>query len=341
MEKARLIKYLKLAIKIGVTAAIAYLIYRKRDKLGVVFELLGEAHIGWLLLALLSFLFSKFISTFRLQQFLRARGVRLTHGYNIRLYLLGMYYNLFLPGSIGGDGYKMLVLSRKFEVKKRNLVWAFLLDRISGVVSLVALLLLMVLFVPYPEYLPIAEDWLSWFSAALYASIPLVFLGHFLGTWLFFRRYSKIFLSTSALSMVVQVFQIVAAFCILQALSGSTKLLEYGILFQLSSIAAVLPITLGGMGAREAVFTIGAEWLGTDPGKSLLIGSLFYVITVLSSLMGIYFSYRPDKLESPKDQFPGDQPKEVPLEAYRKEARQQAETPSPHDQGMHPSPSDS
>ena len=62
--------------------------------------ILRESRIGLLLLAILVFAASKLIAAFRLNLFFRSIGIRLSEGQNIRLYLLGMYYNLFLPGGI-------------------------------------------------------------------------------------------------------------------------------------------------------------------------------------------------------------------------------------------------
>ncbi len=39
-----------------------------------------------------------------------------------------MFYNLFLPGGIGGDAYKGYVLKKKYEVKTKSVVSILVLD---------------------------------------------------------------------------------------------------------------------------------------------------------------------------------------------------------------------
>ena len=48
-----------------------------------------------------------------------------------------MFYNLFLPGGIGGDAYKGFVIQRKFKVKTKKVVGALLLDRLSGMLLII------------------------------------------------------------------------------------------------------------------------------------------------------------------------------------------------------------
>ena len=71
-----------------------------------------SANFWWLILALVAFLASKFLSAFRLNFFFRALGLKLNDWFNLKLYLLGMLYNQFLPGGIGGDGYKVYLLNK-------------------------------------------------------------------------------------------------------------------------------------------------------------------------------------------------------------------------------------
>ena len=48
-----------------------------------------------------------------------------------------MYYNLFLPGGIGGDAYKVILMNKRWpQGGLRLLSAAVLLDRISGVAGL-------------------------------------------------------------------------------------------------------------------------------------------------------------------------------------------------------------
>ena len=47
-----------------------------------------------------------------------------------------MFYNLFLPGAISGDAYKVVLLTRKYDVSYKKITAAVLLDRFSGLLAL-------------------------------------------------------------------------------------------------------------------------------------------------------------------------------------------------------------
>src|SRR5260221_4773736 len=109
--ESRTSKLLKLLLKILVTAVCRWYVSRKID-----FQKAGAAlaHANWFYLfpALIAFAISKWISAIRLNIYFRNINIRFSEWKNVRLYWLGMFYNLFLPGSISGDAYKVILLRR-------------------------------------------------------------------------------------------------------------------------------------------------------------------------------------------------------------------------------------
>lgn len=286
-------RWAKLALKLTVTAIILVVVFRNFANLEEVWKLLLASNKLWLLGALLLFFLSKWLGAFRLNYFFRAAGVQLSERTNWKLYMLGMYYNLFLPGGVGGDGYKVLWLNRKGLGRKRDLVWPLLLDRISGLAALGALTVGILLVVPYRQYVPLPNAVWLWAEAALWAAVPVLYLIYFGVQHKLWPKYSTVFIPTGLYSIGVQVAQALAAVCILASMGQTTQLPEYLVLFYLSSIASVVPLTIGGLGSRELVFTLGAQWMGLDPHRAVVVGLVFYIITAIVSLAGIYYSYKP------------------------------------------------
>jgi uncharacterized membrane protein YbhN (UPF0104 family) len=286
-------RWAKLGLKLAVTAVILIVVARNFADLGEVWTLLLASHKGWVAAALAFLVASKVLSSFRLNQFLRATGIALTEGANWRLYMRGMYYNLFLPGGVGGDGYKMVWLNRNGHGRKRDMVWPLLLDRINGLAALGALALALFLYIPYQQYVPLPAGLWPWASAALWASIPVLYLAYFGVQHKLRPAYSRIFVSTSLYSLGVQALQAVSAVCILASLGVQDHYAEYLVLFYASSIAFVVPITVGGLGSRELVFSVGAHWMGLDPDRAVVVGLVFYIISAIFSLSGVYYAYRP------------------------------------------------
>src|SRR5437773_11838581 len=79
---------------------------------------------------------SKLFSAFRLNIYLRNIRIELPEWENIKLYWLGLFYNLFLPGSISGDAYKVIRLTKQFGIPYKKTTSAVLLDRVTGLLGL-------------------------------------------------------------------------------------------------------------------------------------------------------------------------------------------------------------
>ena len=258
-----------------------YIVFTQIDLRAIV-RTIQKANWIWLFFALLFFIFSKGIAAFRLNQLLRKAGVFISEQYNLKLYHLGMYYNLFLPGGIGGDGYKVYLLNKQFDVSVKSLVWVMLLDRLFGVLALSLLLVLLIYFLPVPQ----VWLYLTWLC------IPLAIVFSYFLLRRFFPAYIEAYDTALLLSFGVQLVQVMAVLCIMQSLGVVDLHVRYIWLFLLSSIAAALPFTIGGAGARELTFLYGAKYLALDPSVSVALSLVFYCITAVVSLAGGYFSWR-------------------------------------------------
>jgi len=110
-------KLLKTAVQILVTVIALSLVLQKTD-IGEIGRIIQGANIWYLLASLLFSNISKVFNAVRLSRFFKAVGLELSWVYNLKLYYLGMFYNLFLPGGIGGDGYKIFVLKKTMKSKQ-------------------------------------------------------------------------------------------------------------------------------------------------------------------------------------------------------------------------------
>lgn len=281
-------KWLKGLLKVSVSAACLWYVSRKID-LPAAGKALRSADWSLLLFALSLFIASKIISAFRLNFYFRNTGIRLSEMENLRLYWLGMLYNLALPGSVSGDAYKVILLTKRFDVRYRKTTAAVLLDRFSGLLGL-AVLLAIYGFIVLAGWYPFAIA-----AAALFAVFALRFIIH---RWL--KDFIPSFNPTLLLGFVVQALQVICAYAIMAALHLPVTVPAYIFLFLLSSAVAVLPLTIGGLGARELVFLEGSAYFGLPQEHSVLISILFYLITLLTSSAGFWYVFH-DPLQKRKD----------------------------------------
>ena len=194
-----------------------------------------------------------------------------------------MFYNLFLPGGIGGDAYKGYVLHRTFDTSGKKLASVLLLDRVSGLFLLFTYSGLLLIWQPISAYASITP----WILILLAGSLGAYWLVH----QKVFVYLRPVFWNSLVYSAMVQLSQLITVYFILRALGVTENLLEYLLVFLVSSIVAVLPITIGGIGSRELVFFYGAQWLGLQQETSIGVSMAFFLITALVSLLGLIFHF--------------------------------------------------
>lgn len=275
--------FLKLFIKIAITAVCLWYVSHKIDW-KKSFTIIQQSNWLWLIAATVLFTASKIVSAFRLNIYFRNINVNIAQSQNIKLYWLGMFYNLFLPGGIGGDAYKVILLNRVHKYPAKQLTAAVLLDRISGVIGLAILAVIYNYFV---------------FNGANYSFLLLCFLPVSLVLYYFlvlkiFPSFKKGFSSTLWLGLAVQSLQVLCAYSIMMALHLVEYQTVYILIFLLSSIVAILPFTIGGLGAREVVFLWGSSTLLhiTNDPTPVSISISFYFITLIISFIGMYWVYK-------------------------------------------------
>ena len=278
-SKFNLKKLLKPLLQLFVTTLALYLVLRKTD-VAKLFGIIRSANPWYLLLSLLFFNISKLFNAVRLNRFFKAIGIELSPLYNLKLYYLGMFYNLFLPGGIGGDGYKIYVLQKNHGMKMINVFHAVLWDRICGIFALVFLSVILLLPSTFALKLPQLVPYAWLLLVALY---PLALLLN----KLFYKQFIGIFTITALESLLVQIAQVISAFFILQAISLQANHIDYLAIFLMSTVATILPITIGGAGAREVTFYYLLNSIQLDTNAGVALSLIFFGISALSSLAGV------------------------------------------------------
>lgn len=273
---------LKLLLKITVTIICFWYISQKINFQEMILAI-QQAKAGWIALAVFCFMMGKLIfASIRLNIYFKNIGLQLTFLQNAKLYWLGMFYNLFLPGSISGDAYKVILLSKNKYASYKKLTAAVLLDRISGLLALGLFLSLFAIFViNNPTY-----D----IMIAAFAVLSVVTL--YIVVRFFLKDFLTGFFPTFLWGIIVQLMMIFTLYSIMLALNLSLLQSEWIFIFLVASVISVLPISLGGgLGTRELIFLEGAKYFNLDIHIAIVISLLFYLTNVFSSLGGLYFVF--------------------------------------------------
>jgi len=285
--KARAKKWLIVIAKVGVSGASLWFVLSRAD-LQSLSKVLGATNWWWLGLAGLFFVLSKFIAAVRLNRFFRDVQIIIPHRINLRLYLLGMFYNLFLPGGIGGDGYKVYFLNRRYGASVKQGLVAVFIDRVTGLLSLIVLAFGFAILLPG---MPFPRLGIGGLSAAIAIAFYLV-------VFKWFREFYRSLHFTNLLSLGVQAAQVISAALILAAMGVEQSYTGYLFVFLVSSVVAVIPFTIGGVGAREVTFLAASGMLSLDLAHAITLSLLFFAITGVVSMAGIVYVFRSEKVNA-------------------------------------------
>lgn len=285
--KKKLIRTLKILVSLG----LIVLVFSKLNW-NEIGSLIPAIQPIYFLLAILFFLISQLISIFRFNLFIRKEGVRLSFKSNYQLYLLGMFYNFFLPGGVGGDAYKTFALSKSHKKSLKKIGKLVFLERFFGILGIGFLLSFIVLSLQ-TEY---SYFWnLAIFSFGIFMSYIVIQL-----IIKYFDFSPKRIYLGFFYSILIQLAQILSVVFILKSFSVQDNFLAYLLLFLISSVLSV--VSFAGLGIREAVFFYGAKFFDFNPDISAFVALSFSLITAMISFFGIIYLFIPIEIKnkSPK-----------------------------------------
>ncbi|MFX0558182.1 lysylphosphatidylglycerol synthase transmembrane domain-containing protein [Maribacter sp. CXY002] len=275
-------------LKFIISVVLIYFIVTKID-IEEIGTILKKSDPVYLFCGLLFFLISKIVAAIRLNGYFHKLNVPLSQNSNLKLYFLGMFYNLFLPGGIGGDAYKGYLIKKTFDVPTKRAVSVLVLDRLSGLLLLFiyACLLLLVL----------NHEAISSYNFLFVLAIPLSVMVFWFLNKKFFNYVLPVFWSSLLFSAIVQLAQLICVWFIMLSLGIQINQISYLVIFLISSIVSVLPLTIGGIGSREVTFFYGAALLNLNENISVGISVVFFLITALISFIGIWYHFKKIKLD--------------------------------------------
>lgn len=292
-----------LFLRIGISGALLWYIFSKID-----FEetkvVLKSAEPHYIFYAFLVFFSIHIILLWRWWIFIRALDLSVSIWTAIRYFFIGLFGNLFMPTSIGGDIIKVLGLCRQ-SPQRAKVVASVLLDRLSGFVSIVLIASIFFLY-GYRLIDDKSIGLLILFMALFFSLLGVVLFNRFLYSFVcrIFRSFPRVENALIALHEDILLlrdkrkegFKAVGLACLSQTIFSFTFFLtakalhqEIGFIYFLIFIplicmAASFP-SIGGLGVREAgaAYLFGKIGVGAGIAVSLsLINFLFMVIIGLS-----------------------------------------------------------
>ena len=265
-------------IRTIITGALIWLV-SKRVNLQEIADIFLKANPGWLVLAISIYVASLLLSSHRSSLYLSSIGIRLSSFAALGLYMKGTVYNVLLPGGIGGDGYKILVLKSPDGPSVKQIFQAFFFERLSGLWAIITLLCVLNATLNTPLLPPI------W----LWTILVLGTIAYYLIMRKFFAEQAVFFARTHLISLTIQGLVSISVLCILRSQPLPFEFRPYLMSFHGSTIFSILNIGLSGLGVREFAMGYAANMLQNDPALSVFVASAFWLVSTISAIPGIGF----------------------------------------------------
>lgn len=280
MKKRKRKKLLSLLLKLSFSALLLTLVLEEIDTTQVK-KLLKTADYSYFLFAYLILIFTQVLGGLRMRYYLGTQELKISKLYAVGMYYIGTLFNIILPGGIGGDGYKAFYFYKRFKFHLKDTVIGILRGRASGLFFLCVLLIFFAFF--YKQNLTMIPHT----EIVLMAALILIFPAYSLCAKMFLKESLKIQLGAMPLSFMVQVLNLFAITLILKGLGTFDNMIGYILVFLVSNIVAVIPISFGGVGLREFTYVTMASTIGLNSDVGVSASLLFYLTYTSTAFIGI------------------------------------------------------
>lgn len=281
-----------------------------------------------LLVALALFGVGPLLSSIRWGILLRVQGIELDFKDLFRLTMIGNFWNLAMPGGVGGDLLKMIYVRKHAEEHHAEAVMTILVDRVIGLLGLFMVALVAVFFSwnflthASPEVwgtvigvacvsaggalavtltlahrqirkIPGVEPLVTWFKGFL-PPVARIISRVVNGLDLFKNDLSSVGMAL-VLSMIIHSSVGLAVMLIGWAVgSQGLEWKDYFLATQVANTISAIPLTPGGLGSRDAVMMLFFKAVAGDASKPGVIPIFQTAIIVFWSMVGgLFFLFEP------------------------------------------------
>lgn len=310
-------------LQICVTIGLLWWIFRDPEKNARMAEALAAADWILLLPGILCVGLACVLQTERWRQLLAAQDIRMGWWRTFRVYMVGLFFNMFLLGATGGDVVKIYYAMREAMAKKAAALLSVLVDRMMGLLGLMVvtvgvvalrwesltahtltrgLLGTLVTVMGAMGGLVVGGFLID--RLGLGKKIPkrMPFHGKLVEITTAFSTYARdgrTLLSTLGLSISSHFLNFLAfyfAALALGAFRGLSGAVDIASVLPVIMTITALPISLSGVGVRETLFEqMLSTMFATPEATAVIISVLGFLMTFFWGLVGgiIYLCYRP------------------------------------------------
>lgn len=289
---------LQLVFKIAVTVFLLWLVLRKID-IHSVLELLIGSNLPVLILATVVLFLLLIPTTFRWHYVLQSLQLSFPFVLQLQWNLAAGFFNNFLPTSIGGDILRA-EWCRQTGLPVAPSLESVVVDRLAAFLCLLITIALSLPFaapmidIPGPELLV----WTGIAVVGLVAGMVFLFIlnrVNLLGTGYILRMLRHVIGGIVNLEfgpkiiisgVATHVLRVFGVWLIAKALHIDISLTVCLLMIPLALLLAMIPVTIGGWGLREAVFVVLLSKVQVSVVEATTLSVVFGLANLVSSLPG-------------------------------------------------------
>ncbi|MCB0209845.1 MAG: flippase-like domain-containing protein [Anaerolineae bacterium] len=253
------------------------------------------------------------ISAYRWRLLLRTQGTDAKIPYLIRSYVVSMFFNNFLPSTIGGDTIRAYD-SYRLGKSKTAAVAVIFVDRFLGLLALMLFAVVSVFFADQLiQNVPLLTLWVVLGVAGMLTVVWLIFmpsrrvadfianihfpffkkLKHLVDAFLAFQGRKDALLGALALSMLLQANVVFHYYLIAKALGLPIPLHSFFLIIPLVTVLMMLPISVNAIGIRENAFVFFFAAYGVLKPEAVAFAWIAYGLVLIQGILGgIVYAFR-------------------------------------------------
>lgn len=313
-------KILLTLLQLAVTTAVLYFVFHDPEKRAKMAVALQMADYRWIGAAILTYFLVLVAAAARWHVLLKVQGIRLSVPRVGSLFMIGVFFNQFLPGGTGGDIVKSYLLVKETPGRITGALLAVLFDRIIGLVALVALTgALIGLRYDFLSQTPETRTLLWTLLAILGFSVASLISTFIISGFNLLDRLPRKFpgrdklieLSTAyhlyahhwgataaalGCSLVAHLATFSTFLFVAYAFRAGVGAIDFFSIMPIERTISSLPISFAGVGVREHILQVMLGSLcGVPAAVAVLIGSMSFLVMLACSAPGglVYLFYRP------------------------------------------------
>ena len=299
-------------IKLAVGLGLLCMLLLPQNSFSKVMAHLKSAQFFYVGILLVISLFTNLINSLRWRLFVTAGGVRFSWWRMYKLALIGRFFNNFMPGMVGGDIARILILGQEIGSNSRSAA-SVIMERILGMVGLVVIALtaglinpsmLRYWFVAFPLaaavagcLTAVASYFSSGFSAwlmRLIERLPLVKscsakIGKFLDAFFIFREHGRTLFWALLLAVTWHFFACINVYTASLAIRFHPSFWDVMVITPIILLVTALPVSPRGIGWWEWCFGVLFAGAGGTAAQGVAVALTLRATSLLVSLLGGVF----------------------------------------------------